>query len=136
MNTFLMKLNKAESLLPRSFSKFDDGTEDHEFKIAFVWSKTPAHLRREIQRNGALENLKEWSEFERALRNAETAAEPSSQPSKEDQSSKGKRGPSSPPRTRFKRQQSRGATPARGEPGKPPGNTQNRLLLNGNCWTP
>ena len=31
VNTFLMKLNKRESLLPRSFSKFDDGTEDHEF---------------------------------------------------------------------------------------------------------
>jgi hypothetical protein len=134
VNTFMMKLNKAESLLPRNFAKFDDGTEDHEFKIAFVWSKTPAHLRKEIQRNGALENLKEWSEFERALRNAETAAEPPNQPPKDNQHSKGKRGPSSPPRSRYKRQHSRGTTPAQGEPGKPPGNSQNRPLPNQNRW--
>jgi hypothetical protein len=35
-NLFLMLLSWRESLLPRSFFKFNDGTEDYEFKIAFI----------------------------------------------------------------------------------------------------
>lgn len=57
VNSFLMLLSRRESLLPRSFFKFDDGTEDHEFKIAFIWSKIPELLQKEIQRNGALEHI-------------------------------------------------------------------------------
>jgi hypothetical protein len=142
VNGFLMKLNKVESLLPRSFSKFDDGTEDHEFRIAFVWSRTPLALQREIQRNGVLEHLKEWGEFERALRNAETAVGSVTQYSrKEEQAPKSKRGPSSPPRSRFKRQNSRNTTPARNEPGKSPTDSQNRFqsfgaTQNGSRWKP
>jgi hypothetical protein len=33
---FLMLLSQRESLLPRSFFKFNNSTEDHEFKIAFI----------------------------------------------------------------------------------------------------
>jgi hypothetical protein len=139
VNTFLMKLNKRESLLPRNFSKFDDGSEDHEFKIAFVWSKTPAPLRKEIQRNGALEHIKEWPEFERALRNAETAVEPLNLQTQKGDRTQGKRGPSSPPRRGFKRQNSRNSTPARSEPGKTSGDNRsarNNNAPNGGRWTP
>jgi len=138
VNSFLMKLNRRESLLPRSFSKFDDGTEDHEFRIAFVWSRIPSQLQREIQRNGALEHLKEWAEFERALRNAETAIGPLSQQQKGEHHFKGKRGPTSPPRIKFKRQNSRGSTPARSDPGKTPGDNRPppSAPVQHNRWTP
>ena len=52
-----MLLSWRESLLLRSFFKFDDGTEDYEFKIAFIWSKIAELLQKEIQRNGALEHI-------------------------------------------------------------------------------
>ena len=121
-NSFLMLLSRRESLLPRSFFKFDDGTEDHEFKIAFIWSKIPEPLQKEIQRNGTLEHIQEWSEFERALRNAETAVGPQKSTSeKSDRQAMGKRGPTSPPRRRFKRQNSRGNTPTHSDSGTVPG---------------
>lgn len=118
VNTFLMQLSRQESLLPHSFFKFEDGSNDHEFKIAFVWAKAPQTLKREIQRNGSLENLQQWADFERALRNAETATTIKPESKKTDTS--GKRPANSPPRRKFKRQHSRGATPTRNESGKPP----------------
>jgi hypothetical protein len=49
------------------------GEELHELKISVVWSKLPEAIRREMQRNGSLQNITTWENFERAVRNAETA---------------------------------------------------------------
>jgi hypothetical protein len=76
MNSFMLQLGKRESLLKRSFFKLPNGADDDELKIAFIWSKVPESYRRELQRNGSLEAIYTWEEFERALRNAETALEP------------------------------------------------------------
>jgi hypothetical protein len=76
VNSFLLQLSKKESLLSRSFFKTPAGDDDHEAKIAFVWSRAPESHRREIMRNGSLQTITLWSEFERVLRNAETAAQP------------------------------------------------------------
>jgi hypothetical protein len=76
MNSFMLQLGKRESLLERSFFKLPNGADDDELKIAFIWSKVPESYRRELQRNGSLEAIHTWEEFERALRNAETALEP------------------------------------------------------------
>ena len=73
VNSFLLQLSKRESLLPRSFFKTPDDQDDDEAKIAFVWSRIPDVMRREMQRHGAFEAIQTWSDFERALRNAETA---------------------------------------------------------------
>jgi hypothetical protein len=70
VNSFLLHLSKRESMLQRSFFNIVD---DDELKIAYVWSKIPDGYRREMQRNSVLQNISEWPEFERALRNAETA---------------------------------------------------------------
>ena len=67
VNSFLLHLGKKESLLPHSFFKIDDDEDDHELKIAFVWSKIPEAFRREIMRNGVLLTTHIWPEFERAL---------------------------------------------------------------------
>ncbi|KAF2827149.1 hypothetical protein CC86DRAFT_406369 [Ophiobolus disseminans] len=82
VNNFLLQLSKKESLLTHSFFKIAEGDDDDEFKIAFVWSKIPEAYRREIMRNGALETIAVWAEFERVLRNAETAVKPEPGPSK------------------------------------------------------
>ncbi|UPX19762.1 uncharacterized protein EKO05_0010014 [Ascochyta rabiei] len=124
VNTFLMKLNKRESLLPRNFAKFDDGTDDYEFKIAFVWSLTPHELQREIQRNGSLEHITEWIEFERALRNAETATVPLNSSLWAEGSGRNKRPYSSPNRGGFKRHHSRASTPSGSDAGKQPGDSR------------
>jgi hypothetical protein len=42
-------------------------------KISVVWSKCPEPLRREMQRGGQLKDVQTWGQFERALRDAETA---------------------------------------------------------------
>ena len=119
VNTFLMQLSRRESLLPHSFFKFEDGSDDHEFKIAFVWARTPQVLQREIQRNGSLEHLHVWPDFERTLRNAETATGTKSGSKKIDHS--GKRPANSPPRRKqFKRQNSKEATTTQSEPGSAP----------------
>ncbi|RAR05874.1 gag/polymerase/env polyprotein [Stemphylium lycopersici] len=47
--------------------------DDDEAKIAFVWAKIPDIIRREMQRHGGFETIHTWIDFERALRNAETA---------------------------------------------------------------
>ena len=73
VNTFLLQLSKRESLLPRSFFKTPDDQDDDEAKIAFVWAKIPDIMRREMQRHGGFETIHTWIDFERALRNAETA---------------------------------------------------------------
>jgi hypothetical protein len=73
VNTFLLQLSKRESLLPRSFFKTPDNEDDDEAKIAFVWAKIPDIMRREMQRHGGFETIHTWIDFERALRNAETA---------------------------------------------------------------
>ncbi|KAF1830764.1 hypothetical protein BDW02DRAFT_582635 [Decorospora gaudefroyi] len=73
VNTFLLQLSKRESLLPRSFFKTPDDQDDNEAKIAFVWAKIPDIMRREMQRHGGFETIHTWIDFERALRNAETA---------------------------------------------------------------
>lgn len=80
VNSFLLQLSKKESLLTRSFFKQANGEVDHEYKIAFVWSKIPDGHRREIMRNGALQDLVLWDDFERALRNAEAAIHPVAAP--------------------------------------------------------
>jgi hypothetical protein len=76
MNSFILQLGKRESLLERSFFKLPNGADDNKLKIAFIWSKVSESYRRELQRNGLLEAIHTWEEFERALRNAETALEP------------------------------------------------------------
>ena len=73
VNTFLLQLSKRESLLPRSFFKTPDDQDDDEAKIAFVWAKIPDIMRREMQRHGGFKTIHTWIDFERALRNAETA---------------------------------------------------------------
>ncbi|KAF1362292.1 hypothetical protein EJ07DRAFT_174650 [Lizonia empirigonia] len=99
LNSFLLQLSKKESMLHRSFFRTPAGMDDDEIKIAFVWSKIPETYCREMQRNGVLENIREWTDFERALRNAETAvtdvgARPPRQET-EDLTSRGKRHASS-----------------------------------------
>lgn len=76
MNSFMLQLGKREGLLERSFFKLPDGRDDDELKIAFIWSKIPEPYRRELQRNGSLKTIHTWEEFERALRDAETALAP------------------------------------------------------------
>ena len=115
-----MQLSRRESLLPHNFFKFEDGSDDHEFKIAFVWARTPQAFQREIQRNGSLEHIHERPDFERVLRNAETATITEPEPSKADNLGKQKRPANSPPRRKFKRQNSKEATPPRNESGKAP----------------
>lgn len=73
VNSFLLHLSKRESMLPDSFFKHPNGEDDHTMKIAYVWSKIPGSYRKEMQRNGVLQTIEEWSDFERALRNAEIA---------------------------------------------------------------
>ncbi|KAF1934692.1 hypothetical protein EJ02DRAFT_489872 [Clathrospora elynae] len=76
VSSFLLQLSRKENLLPHSFFKMEDGTDNDEFKIAFVWSKIPDTYRRKIQRSGSLETVTLWSGFERILRNAKTATCP------------------------------------------------------------
>ena len=125
VNTFLMQLSRRESPLPHSFFKFEDGSDDHEFKIAFVWARTPQVFQREIQRNGSLEHIHEWPDFERVLRNAETATITEPEPSKANNLGKQKRPANSPPRRKFKRQNSKEATPTRNDSGNAP--AENRI---------
>ena len=70
VNSFLLQLGKKEALTSNNFF---DRFPDDELKIAYVWSKLPDSYTRELQRSGVLENIKTWLEFERAVRNAETA---------------------------------------------------------------
>ncbi|KAH8701175.1 hypothetical protein GQ44DRAFT_717998 [Phaeosphaeriaceae sp. PMI808] len=70
LNSFLLHLSKKESLLPESFPKLDD---NEELKISYVWAKAPDTYQKELQRNGSLNSINNWEEFERAIRNAETA---------------------------------------------------------------
>jgi hypothetical protein len=70
VNSFLLQLSKKEALTSNNFF---DRFPDDELKIAYVWSKLPDTYTREMQRSGVLENIRTWPEFERALRNAETA---------------------------------------------------------------
>jgi hypothetical protein len=76
VNHFLLQLGKTESVLQHSFFKMPEGDDDDELKIAFVWSKIPELYCREVQRTGVLQHLTLWEDFERALRNAETAVKP------------------------------------------------------------
>jgi hypothetical protein len=76
VNEFLSQLSKKESLLPRSFFKTPEGADDHEAKIAYVWSKIPDLYRREMQRQGNFQLITTWEEFERCLLNAEAASRP------------------------------------------------------------
>ena len=76
VNEFLSQLSKKESLLPRSFFKTLTGDDDHELKIAFIWSKIPEVYRREMQRQGNFQSIVTWEEFERCLLNAEAASRP------------------------------------------------------------
>jgi hypothetical protein len=82
VNNFLLQLSKKEFLLTHSFFRTAECDDDYEFEIAFVWSKIPEAYRREIISNGALETIAAWAEFERVLRNAETAVKPEPGPSK------------------------------------------------------
>lgn len=110
INSFMLQLSKKESMLHRSFFRTPEGVDDDELKIAFVWAKVPEAFRREMQRNGVLENIREWTEFERALRNAETAVSDvgttSTRRDPEDNSGRGKRHASSHvnPKTYGKKQ--------------------------------
>jgi hypothetical protein len=70
VNSFLLQLSKKETLTSNNFF---DRFPDDELKIAYVWSKLPDTYTREMQRSGVLESIRTWFEFERALRNAETA---------------------------------------------------------------
>ena len=73
VNSFLLHLGKKESLLPRSPFKTPSGEDDDEVKITFVWSKIPDMIRREMQRHGEFSSITTWPNFERSLRNAESA---------------------------------------------------------------
>jgi hypothetical protein len=73
VNNFLLQLEKKVTALGRNFFLTLTGKLDDELKIAFVWARTPEPHRREIMRSGVLRTIVLWAEFERALRNAETA---------------------------------------------------------------
>ena len=130
VNTFLMQLSRRESLLPHSFFKFEDGGDDHELKIAFVWARTPQVIQREIQRNGTLEHIREWPDFERALRNAETATSTKTGSKKTEPS--GKRPAGSPPRRNFKRHHNKGEAATRNESGNAPAQNRSQSRDRGN----
>ncbi|KAF2647065.1 hypothetical protein K491DRAFT_347627 [Lophiostoma macrostomum CBS 122681] len=72
-NDFMNYFTRFESALESPPFQGPRGEELHELKISVVWSKLPDPIRREMQRNGSLQNVKVWSDFERAVRNAETA---------------------------------------------------------------
>jgi hypothetical protein len=72
----MSQLSKKESLLPRSFFKTPTGEDDHEMKIAFIWSRIPDAYKREMQRQGSFQSVKTWSDFERGMLNAESACKP------------------------------------------------------------
>jgi hypothetical protein len=73
VNLFLLHLGKSESVLTRSFFKTPTGSDDDEAKIAFVWAKIPDSIKREMQRHGGFSSITSWGDFERSLRNAESA---------------------------------------------------------------
>ncbi|KAF1934588.1 hypothetical protein EJ02DRAFT_471778 [Clathrospora elynae] len=80
VSSFLLQLSRKENLLPHSFFKMEDGTDDNKFKIVFVWSKIPDAYRCKIQRSGSLETVTLWSSFECILQNTETATCPINNP--------------------------------------------------------
>jgi hypothetical protein len=73
VNNFLLQLEKKVTPLDCNFFLTLTGELDDELKTAFVWARTPKPYRCEILRSGALQIIVLWAEFERALRNAETA---------------------------------------------------------------
>ena len=121
MNSFLLQLSKKESLLQRSFFKTPSGDDDDEVKIAFVWARLPEAYRRELQRAGPLEAIRTWEDFERAVRNAETAVAP-------DPSAKAHRGVPEDSTSKGKRQASQSGSRSFGK-------KQDRKLSNPNIYS-
>lgn len=75
VDSFLLALSNKESLLTDKFFKNPDNSPNEALKIAFVWSKAPETLRREVQRLMILTEDQDWATFERNLKSAEKALE-------------------------------------------------------------
>lgn len=70
-NSFYNLLTNREAAL--DIRPFEPGVDPDTLKISVVWAKLPDLIKREIQRAGQLKHVVNWADFERALRDAETA---------------------------------------------------------------